>query len=89
VLITSIEDFDQDRLTEYGLDWVGTGEHRHIAYWRHDSDGHGTLLYDLDAGELDELNTMIGNAASKDEILAWLNEQADEFLWDDDMERGS
>jgi hypothetical protein len=45
------------------------------------------LLYDLEEDEVDELNTMIGNAASKDEILAWLNERADEFMWEDDIEK--
>ena len=54
---------------------------------RHESDGHGVLLYDLEEDEVDELNTMIGNAASKDEILAWLNERADEFMWEDDIEK--
>ena len=45
------------------------------------------LLYDLEEDAGDELNTMIGNAASKDEILAWLNARADEFMWEDDIEK--
>jgi hypothetical protein len=83
----NIEDLSEDQLSELDLDWVGKGEYRHIAHWRHESDGHGVFLYDLEEDEVDELNTMIGNAASKNEILAWLNKRADEFMWEDDIER--
>ena len=81
----NVEDLSQDRFERLSLQWVGAGDNRHVAYWRHDADGHGTLLYDLDADERRELDIMIGNAADDAEISDWLSERADEFLWEDDF----
>jgi hypothetical protein len=83
-MIMRLDDLSQDRFDRLNLRWVGAGDSRHAAYWRHDADGHGTLLYDLDADELRELEIMIGNAADDHEITDWLSERADEFLWEDD-----
>jgi hypothetical protein len=80
-----VEDLSPEQLRKLDLQWVGQGVDRRIAYWRRDSDGR-TLLHEIEGDELDELNTMIGNAASMEEIRAWLDERADQFIWQDQMD---
>ena len=43
------------------------------------------LFYELDADELDELNAMVEEDASKDEIILWLHKRADEIMWNDEL----
>jgi hypothetical protein len=44
------------------------------------------VLYDLDDEELDALNAMIGEGAGVEEIRGWLDQLADELLWQDQMD---